>query len=141
MTLTVRAQDDDRREYPRHSGSNGGWIDQDGRAPTHLANERTFLAWLRTGLGLVVLGVGAAQFLELDRNLVPGLRVVTDFAALLIVVGILTAVAGRARYVRGRRQIDQAQFEAAERSITVATVFIAVVGFLSLVLVALMGRA
>jgi len=36
----------------------------ESRARTHLANERTFLAWLRTGIALISLGLAAAQFLE-----------------------------------------------------------------------------
>ncbi|GAB2573265.1 membrane protein [Paractinoplanes abujensis] len=47
------------------------WIDPEktptvGRAPDYrfsLANERTFLAWIRTGLALVAGGLGCAQFL------------------------------------------------------------------------------
>ena len=48
-----------------------GRADPDSRARTHLANERTFLAWLRTGLALIVLGIGAAQFVSHERQLVP----------------------------------------------------------------------
>lgn len=119
----------------------GGGADPDSRARTHLANERTFLAWLRTGLGLVVVGIGAAQFLDLDRSPLPGLRTVADFAALLIVIGTLTAVLGGIRYARGRAQIEAARFQPAGSSVVVATILIAVVGILSLVLVTLLGRA
>ncbi len=37
--------------------------DLESRARTHLANERTFLAWLRTGIALIGLGLAAAKFL------------------------------------------------------------------------------
>ena len=50
----------------------GGHTDPDSRARTHLANERTFLAWLRTGLGLIVLGLAAAQFMEARSQPRPG---------------------------------------------------------------------
>lgn len=47
------------------------WMDPEktptvGRTPDYrfsLANERTFLAWIRTGLALVAGGLGCAQFL------------------------------------------------------------------------------
>ncbi|WP_250001863.1 YidH family protein [Actinoplanes sp. M2I2] len=47
------------------------WIDPErtpavGRTPDYrfsLANERTFLAWIRTGLALIAGGLGCAQFL------------------------------------------------------------------------------
>jgi putative membrane protein len=118
-----------------------GRTDLDSRARSHLANERTFLAWLRTGLSLIVVGIGAAQFLELDRNLIPGVRIVSDFAAMLILVGTLTVIVGRVRYMQSREQIDRAQFHPAGRSITAATALIAVIGVLSIVLVYLMGRS
>lgn len=117
-----------------------GRTDLDSRARSHLANERTFLAWLRTGLSLIVVGIGAAQFLDVDRNLIPGLRTVSDFATLLIVAGILTVIAGRDRYMRSREQIDKAEFHPAGRSITMATALITVIGVFSIVLVYLMGR-
>ena len=47
--------------YPHHVT-----VDHDSRARTHLANERTFLAWFRTGITLVALGLAAAQFLGSD---------------------------------------------------------------------------
>jgi uncharacterized membrane protein YidH (DUF202 family) len=53
-------------------------VDPDSRALTHLANERTFLAWLRTGLGMIVLGLAAGQFIDVDRDLIPGIRVVSN---------------------------------------------------------------
>ncbi len=47
------------------------WFDPEnqptiGRTPDYrfsLANERTFLAWIRTGLALIAGGLGCAQFL------------------------------------------------------------------------------
>ncbi|OJD36660.1 uncharacterized protein BKCO1_10000165 [Diplodia corticola] len=35
-------------------------------ARDHLASERTYLAWLRTGLGFVALGIGVERFSRLD---------------------------------------------------------------------------
>ena len=35
-------------------------------ARDHLASERTFLAWLRTGLGLVALGIAVERFTKLE---------------------------------------------------------------------------
>ena len=137
--LTDRTPDSTVEESQRSSMT--GRADPDSRARSHLANERTFLAWLRTGLALIVVGIGAAQFLDLDRNLIPGLRIVSDFAALLIVVGTLTVIIGRARYMRSCEQIDKAQFHPAGRSITLATGLIAVIGVFSLALVYLLGRS
>ncbi len=35
-------------------------------ARDHLASERTFLAWIRTGLGFVALGIAIERFSQLD---------------------------------------------------------------------------
>ncbi|KAK6072713.1 hypothetical protein SCUP234_02901 [Seiridium cupressi] len=41
-------------------------------ARDHLASERTFLAWIRTGLGFVALGIAIERFSQLDLSeLVP----------------------------------------------------------------------
>jgi putative membrane protein len=114
--------------------------DPDSRARTHLANERTFLAWLRTGLGLIVLGLAVAQFMSVDRNLVPGIRAVSDFAALLIIAGGTIVLIGSVRYFHSRDQIDVAGFQPAGRGIAVATALVLIIAVLSIVLVYLLGR-
>ncbi|KAK8005196.1 hypothetical protein PG990_011233 [Apiospora arundinis] len=44
-------------------------------ARDHLASERTFLAWMRTGLGFVALGIAIERFSQLDlEDLVVVLR-------------------------------------------------------------------
>ncbi|KAI5921156.1 hypothetical protein F4810DRAFT_377126 [Camillea tinctor] len=37
-------------------------------ARDHLASERTFLAWIRTGLGFVALGIAIERFSQLDLS-------------------------------------------------------------------------
>ncbi len=110
-------------------------IDADSRARTHLANERTFLAWLRTGLSLLALGLGAAQFL--DRDLVPGIPVTAIFSAFLVLGGAIIATIGRAHYMQGRSEIDVGGFRPADREIAVAAVLVIFCGVVALVLVLL----
>lgn len=43
--------------------SNTGSVARD-----HLASERTFLAWVRTGLGFIALGIAVERFQQLDIN-------------------------------------------------------------------------
>ena len=81
-----------------------GATDSDSRARTHLANERTFLAWLRTGLSLVAVGVAVAGFLPLD--LIPGFPYVTVFASTLALTGTAIVIYGGARYRIARREIE-----------------------------------
>lgn len=63
---------------------------------THLANERTFLAWSRTGLTAIALGLGAAQLLEERR--VAGVATNQAIAVLLVLFGVVLVVVGRWRY-------------------------------------------
>ncbi|WP_116047959.1 YidH family protein [Amycolatopsis palatopharyngis] len=61
-----------------------------------LANERTFLAWIRTSLGLVAGGVAVHQ-------LVPGLAVYGARTALAALCLALAAVLAASSYPRWRR--------------------------------------
>lgn len=92
--------------------------DPDSRARTHLANERTFLAWFRTGITLIALGLAAAQFLT--RNADPGIPLVRMLSTVVIGTGAAAVVIGLHRYRSGRRQIDELGFLPAWTSITVA---------------------
>lgn len=65
-----------------------------------LANERTFLAWQRTALGLLAAAVAVVQFLP--EMAVPGVR--HALGAAVGVLAMLTAGAGLHRWY----QVDQA---------------------------------
>ena len=41
----------------------------DSTARDHLANERTFLAWTRTSLGIVGLGVAISEYYSSERHI------------------------------------------------------------------------
>lgn len=110
-------------------------LDRDSRARTHLANERTFLAWLRTGLSLVALGLAIAQFLE--RRTPNGWDIATPLAVLLIVGGTaMTAVGGR-RFVNAGHAIEDGTFVPSVGAIMVAVAFAALAGLAALLFVAL----
>ena len=61
-----------------------------------LANERTFLAWLRTALGLLAAAVAVVQLVP--ELAVPGARHV--IGTLLAALAIITAAAGMRRWSR-----------------------------------------
>ena len=65
-----------------------------------LANERTFLAWLRTALALIAAGV-AVDVIDLD---VPG-AVAGALSELLLGLGVLSAILAWLRWSRGERAI------------------------------------
>lgn len=70
------------------------------------ANERTFLAWIRTGLGFVAAGVGVATLADLN----PGIGLGADVTAILLVVcGMVSGVGALHRWMRHERamRLDQ----------------------------------
>jgi putative membrane protein len=111
----------------------GSRVDPDSRARTHLANERTFLAWFRTGLTLIALGVAAAQFLTLTTS--TGVRLVPLFSTLVIGLGVVLVAVGVWRYHGGRTRIDEERFHPAHLSVVVTSAAALVTGLLALMLV------
>jgi putative membrane protein len=95
-------------------------VDPDSRARTHLANERTFLAWFRSGITLVALGLAAAQFLRSETGTREPL--VQVLSTLVIATGGLMAVVGLVRYRGNRGEIDATSFRPASASITITAV-------------------
>ena len=69
-----------------------------------MANERTFLAWIRTALALVAAGLAAAQFLRLHPD---GLRLAV--ALPLIALGALAGAGSYRRWERSERALRLGQ--------------------------------
>jgi putative membrane protein len=67
-----------------------------------LANERTFLAWLRTGLALVGGGLAVAQFL-------PGDRLPVVLGVILLAIGGLVAIRAVDHWARSERAMRLGQ--------------------------------
>jgi putative membrane protein len=97
-----------------------------------LANERTLLAYLRTGLGLVAGGVAVAQYVP-DLGVRWGSAVV---ALGLVVIGLGTAVAGWLRWRGNERAIREGTALPAPRLLPTIVAAIAVVILVVAVLVA-----
>lgn len=78
-----------------------GWVYDDGDEPDprfSFANERTFLAWVRTALALLAAGV---VLHVLPLTIAEGAR--TWLAALFIVLAVTAAAAGWLRWARAER--------------------------------------
>ena len=105
------------------------------RARDHLANERTFLAWVRTGAAIVVFGFAIGRFSIAMRQLTAleghpirtaGLSV--WMGASSIVAGVLLVVAGLVRYRKTRVQLDKDTFEPAGFVVDLVTILTVVFG-------------
>jgi putative membrane protein len=89
-----------RRRWP-------GWVYEGGEEPDYrfsFANERTFLAWIRTSLALLAGGV-ALDTVPLDLS--DGLR--RALAVLLIALGLTCAVAAWVRWARAERAMRRGE--------------------------------
>ena len=76
----------------------------------HLANERTLLSWVRTGVGLISIGlvVERAGALAGAQNASIGASGI--FGVALALLGCLTLVIGTAQFLRNRRRIIEGDF-------------------------------
>jgi putative membrane protein len=95
----------------------------------HLANERTLLSWVRTGVSLISLGlvVERAGALAKAANFQVGSTSGSDFFGLgLAMLGALTLILGTGQFLRNRRGIATGQFES-----SVAVYLIIVAGSLA----------
>ena len=104
-------------------------------ASDHLANERTFLAWIRTSISVIVFGFVVARFgitlRELlrtqDRAAEPsGTSLVIGVA--FIVFGLFLAVAALLRYQNTRRRLEAGRFQPAGKIVTILAIATALFG-------------
>lgn len=79
------------------------------RVRDHLANERTYLAWLRTAVNVMVLGLAIAKFVD---NLTAA-----SIAAgsILVAVGAVGVWYGTRRYRQVMREIDADTYDPGTR--------------------------
>ena len=90
------------------------------RARDHLANERTFLAWVRTGIATVIFGfaigrfsIALREFMHLEGKPSATSGVTAWFGVVSIIGGVLLILAGLFRYRKTRFQLDSDTFEPA----------------------------
>lgn len=104
-------------------------------ATDHLANERTFLAWIRTGIALVVFGFAIGRFAVAVREFLQiqgrsfqsaGLTVWAGIVAML--GGVVLTFVGLFRYRRTRAQLEAGIFQPAGFVIDLVSVLTALFG-------------
>ena len=105
------------------------------RVTDHLSNERTFIAWVRTSISVIVFGFVVAKFGVTLRqffrfeNLEPR---ETGYSLILgvsfMVVGILLAILAIWRYQSTRIQIEQDSFRPANTTIYIVGVVTGILG-------------
>jgi putative membrane protein len=105
------------------------------RARDHLANERTFLAWVRTGAAIVIFGFAIGRFSIAIRQLSSFLGHPTRtigvsvwMGAGAIISGVFLVIAGLIRYRRTRMQLDSGTFQPAGFVLDLVTVLTVLFG-------------
>ncbi|MGA7919900.1 MAG: DUF202 domain-containing protein [Candidatus Acidiferrales bacterium] len=111
-----------------------------GKASDHLANERTFLAWIRTSISIIVFGFVVAKFgITLREFLgVQGSAQHESGMSLAIgvgfmVMGIFMALVSLLRYRTTMKQLNEDNFQPAGAIVTVLAVLAAPVGVILVV--------
>ncbi|CAN6671447.1 hypothetical protein TRVA0_044S01068 [Trichomonascus vanleenenianus] len=85
-------------------------------ARDHLANERTFLAWLRTSLAFASIGVAVTQFFRLNIAQVAEdeqwfvRRLSTVLGSLFVGVGLIVIISGMVRYFYTQKLLQKGLF-------------------------------
>jgi len=119
------AEHDQSQRWPERLLSDG--TDPDPRFS--LANERTFLAWIRTGLGLIALGVGVATFVS--TQMAKGVSIL--LAAGLVLLGGIVSAAAWFRWLRVERSMRAGTGITASRMAPVVAFGIAVLAVVSII--------
>jgi putative membrane protein len=88
----------------------------DTRNRDYFANERTFLAYLRTALAFIAFGfviarfsLFAREFMAVTHGDIPGAHISTIFGVAMAVVGVIVALYGTHRYRQAHRAIEADQ--------------------------------
>lgn len=99
----------------------------------HLANERTFLAWIRTGIGIMIFGFVTVKF-SLFMNQLPATFfqeasiAKSSYSSLigivLVLIGALTIVLSYWRYKNTFRQLQNGKYLYTSFLLTILTVII-----------------
>lgn len=95
-------------------------MDPDSRARSLLANERTFLAWIRTALSMLTIGLAAAQFIGRDE--VDHIPIVTIFSLVLAGSGLLLTLTAGLQFARARDHINSGSYQSGTTAIVLTLV-------------------
>jgi len=113
-----------------------------GNPADHLANERTFLAWIRTSIGIMAFGFVVVKFslfvkqisLFLGKeNIIQNRGYSAIVGVILVAVGTVTSVLSYLRYRQTARQLNEGNYSHSSLLLTVLTGFIFLVSALLIV--------
>ena len=107
------------------------------RVTDHLANERTFLAWIRTGLATITFGFVVERFGLLLRELgIKGNTTVIPyhlssfFGVSLTILGVIMMIVALLGFLHNRRTIDSERFHPSASFPIILTILASLIGTL-----------
>ena len=125
-------------------------LPQSGRPQFHLANERTYLAWQRTGFTSVALGIAVVKFGGIrdyttnnansasSQSILSGQPTTRSIISgcLLVGLGCVTIIYGTIRFERINRQLADGYFVVGSRGIepVICSILTIIVVFISMIL-------
>src|SRR3989442_1673586 len=101
----------------------------------HLANERTFLAWIRTGLATIAFGFVVERFGLLLRELgfksnttIIPYHLSSFFGVCLTVLGVIMMIVALLEFLHNRRSIDAERFHPSASFPIILTILASLIG-------------
>jgi putative membrane protein len=119
-----------------------------GKPSDHLANERTFLAWTRTSISVIVFGFVVAKFgitlrqlLSVEGRGKQQSGVSLAIGIMFMAVGVFTAVMALLRYHQTRHRLNSGEFKPANGSVMLVGGITAIFGVILAVYLLLTARS
>ncbi|WP_341526849.1 DUF202 domain-containing protein [Nostoc sp. UHCC 0302] len=98
------------------------------RIRDHLANERTYLAWMRTGIALLGFGVVIVRLRAFQVPLVPRPGTGWKLGLVFSLVGLVTVWLSTGHYFAVRRDIEEDTYEPTDRWVLLFSLAIMILG-------------
>ena len=98
------------------------------RVREHLANERTYLAWMRSAIALMGFGVVIVRLRVFHPPLSPHPGNSWKLGLLFSLVGLVTVVLSTGHYFFVRRDIEEDTYEPADRWVTLFSLAVILLG-------------
>lgn len=98
------------------------------RVRDHLANERTYLAWMRSAIALMGFGVVIVRLRHFQPPLVPHPGTGWKLGLLFSVVGLVTVLLSTQHYFAVRHAIDEDIYKPADRWVILFSLAVMILG-------------
>ncbi len=119
LKLKSTEEDKDKRKPGRLNPS---------RIRDHLANERTYLAWMRTGIALLGFGVVIVRLRAFQVPLMPRPGNGWKLGLVFSLVGLITVWLSTGHYFAVRRDIEEDTYEPTDRWVLLFSLAIMILG-------------